>query len=138
MCDRSAMFATISSSGRIPRSISTRGRAHTNDWRISMKESSYEIVRLVVAINDRCTINIDDRLRMVRSIDCCFLRPFVRAIVASGDRSYEHSWHPVTESTINRGTRRPMVRSIVWSNDRLHDHYLQLSATAQHHREVVS
>ena len=36
MCDRSAMFATISSSCRIPRSISTRGRAITNDWRISM------------------------------------------------------------------------------------------------------
>ena len=35
-CDQSAMFATISSSSRIPRSISTRGRAFTNDWRISM------------------------------------------------------------------------------------------------------
>ena len=35
-CDRSAMFATISSSGRIPRSISTRERAVTNDWRIAM------------------------------------------------------------------------------------------------------
>ena len=34
--DRSAMFATISSSGLIPRSIYTRGRAMTNDWRISM------------------------------------------------------------------------------------------------------
>ena len=29
-------FATISNSGRIPRSISTRGPAITNDWRISM------------------------------------------------------------------------------------------------------
>ena len=35
-CDRSSMFATISSSGRIPPSISTRGRAITNDWRILM------------------------------------------------------------------------------------------------------
>ena len=35
-CDRSAMFATISSSGGIPRSISTCGRAFKNDWRISM------------------------------------------------------------------------------------------------------
>ena len=34
--DRSGMFATISSNGRIRRSISTRGRAITNDWIISM------------------------------------------------------------------------------------------------------
>ena len=38
-CDRSAMFATISSNGRIPRSNSTRGRAITNDWRISMERA---------------------------------------------------------------------------------------------------
>ena len=38
--------------------------------------------------------------------------------MASCDRSYEHSWHPVTERTSNRGTRRPMVRSIVGCNDR--------------------
>ena len=36
MCDRSGNVATISSSGRIPRLISTYGRAITNDWRISM------------------------------------------------------------------------------------------------------
>ena len=35
-CERSAKFATISSIGRIWRSISTRGRAITNDWTISM------------------------------------------------------------------------------------------------------
>ena len=58
---------------------------------------------------------------MVRSIDHCILRPIARAIVARCHRSYEHSWHPVTERTINRGTRRPMVRSIVWCNDRSHD-----------------
>ena len=34
--DRSAMFATISKSGRIRRSTSPRGHAITNDWRISM------------------------------------------------------------------------------------------------------
>ena len=32
MCDRSAMVATISSSGRIPRSISTRVRAIVVSW----------------------------------------------------------------------------------------------------------
>ena len=83
--------------------------------------SGAEIVRLVVAINDRCTINRVCRRPMVRSIDRCILRPIVRAIMASCDRSYEHSWHPVTECTINRGTRRQMVRSIVGCNDRSHD-----------------
>ena len=60
-----------------------------------------------------CTLNRDGRRPMVRSIDRCILRPIVRAIVASCDRSYEHSWHPVT--------RRPMVRSTVGCNDRSHD-----------------
>ena len=46
----------------------------------------------------------------------------INRIVASSDRSYEHSWHPVTERTINRGTRRPMVRSFVGCNDLSHDH----------------
>ena len=39
-------------------------------------------------------------------------RWYDQSIVASCDRSYEQSWHPVTERTIDRGTRRPMVRSI--------------------------
>ena len=82
------------------------------------QEPSLGIVRLVVVINGRCTINRDGRRPMVRSIDCCILRPIVRAIVASCDRSYDHLWHPVTERTINRGTRRTMVRSIVGGNDR--------------------
>ena len=45
-----------------------------------------EIVRLVLVINDLCTI-IDDGRPMIRSIDRCILRPIVRAIVASCDRS---------------------------------------------------
>ena len=84
-------------------------------------EPSQEIVRLVVVINARCTINRNGRRSMVRPIDRCILLPIVRAIVASGDRSYEHSWHRVTERTINRGTRRPMVQSIVGCNDRATD-----------------
>ena len=50
--DRSAMFATIFSSGRIPRSISTRGRAITNDWRISMARA---------IVGNRATSSIDQR-----------------------------------------------------------------------------
>ena len=75
-------------------------------------------MRLMVAINDQCTINRDSRRSMVRSIDRCILRPIVRAILASCDRPHEHSWNPGTERTINCGTRRPTVRSIVEGNDR--------------------
>ena len=75
----------------------------------------------VVAINDRCTTIHDGWLPIVRSIDRCLLRPTIRAIVASCDRSYDNSWHPVTELTINRRTRRPMVRSIAGCNERSHD-----------------
>ena len=74
-----------------------------------------------LAINKRCTINRDGRRPVVQSIDRCLLRPIVRAIVASCDRSYEHAWHPVTEGTINRGSQRPMVRSIVTTYDRSYD-----------------
>ena len=69
-------------------------------------------MRLVIAINDhRLTIDRDGRRPMVRSIDRCILRPIVRAIVSTCNRSY--AWHNVTERRVNRGTRRPMVRSIV-------------------------
>ena len=64
-------------------------------------------------------------------MDRCLLRPIVRAIMASCDRSYEHSCHPVTERTINRGTRKPdctinrgVQRSIVASCDRSYDQSL--------------
>ena len=120
-CDRSAMFATISSSGRIRRSIFTRGRAITNDWRISMERAIVGNRATSRSVNDRCTINRDGRRPMVRSIDRCILIPIVRAIVTSCDRSYEHSWHPVAERTINCGTPGPMVRSLVRCNDRSHD-----------------
>ena len=89
-CDRSAIFATISSSGRISRSISrpTRGRAITNDWRISMART---------IAGNRATGGSDQRPMydgrrlVVRSIDRCIRRPIVRAIVAYFDRSYDHS-----------------------------------------------
>ena len=100
-------------------------RSHTAidlyPWRISMATAIVGNRATFVATNDRCTINRDGRRPMVQSIDRCILRPIVRAIVASCDRSYEHSWHPVSDRTINRGTRRPMVRSIVRGNDRWHD-----------------
>ena len=121
-CDRSAIFATISSSGRIPRYRSLRVVALSRTMgEYRWQEPSQEIVGVLVAINDRCTINRDGRRPMVRSIDRCLLRPVVRAIVAYCDRSYEHSWYPGTERTINRGTRIPMVQSLIGCNDRSHD-----------------
>ena len=105
-CDRSAMFATISSSGRIPRSISTRGLAITNDWRISMTRVIIGNRATRGSDQHRCTINRDGRRPMVRSIDRCILRRIVRAIVTSCDRSYDRSqdagtvwstvWIPIT------------------------------------------
>ena len=86
-CDRSAIFATISSSGRIPRSISTRGRERTiGEYR--WQEPSQEIVGPVVVINNR-----GGRRPMVRSIDRCILRLIVRSIVATYDRSYDNLWY---------------------------------------------
>ena len=103
----------------MPRTICTRGRAITNDWRRSMARSvvgnratsgSYQrpIVTSVIALDDR---SYDQSWRQAtdRTIDRGVRRPLVRSIVASCDRSYEQSWHPVTERTINRGTRRSIV-----------------------------
>ena len=85
-------------------------------------------MRLVVAINDRCTISRDGRRLMVRSIDRCILRPIVRSIappedrsiVGGNDRSHNQPYHRATDRmitrcdirlivTINRGT------SFIWN-----------------------
>ena len=115
-CDWSAMFATISSSGRM---VALSRTIRENRW----QEPSKEIVRLVVAVNDWCTTNRDGRRPKVRSIDRCILRPIVRAIVilrelvASCDLAYDQSWHPKTDGTINRCDLWPIIRSIVAPND---------------------
>ena len=97
-------------------------------------EPSQEILRLVAAINDLCTINRDGRRPMVQSIDRCILRhrtsnrgilwPIVRAHVISCDGAYNQSWHPKTDGTINRGMQRSIARSIVASCDRSYDQSL--------------
>ena len=73
-------------------------------------------MRLVVAINDRCTTSYCARRPVLqpivatdRTINRDGRRPMVRSIVASCDRSYEHSWHPVAECTICCGTQRSIV-----------------------------
>ena len=147
-CDRSAMSATISYSGRMPRSICTRGGAITNDWRISMARAIAGNRATSGSDQWPMTINRDGRRPMVRSIDRCILVPIVRAIVADRtstrdilwpsvrsivapeDRWYNQSWDATIDRTIDRSIMRPIVRSIVATFDRFriagtrfeHDH----------------
>ena len=67
-CYRSGMFATISSSGRTLRSISTRGRAITNDWRISMARN---------IVGNRATSGSDQRSMyawrpVIKKVSLCY------------------------------------------------------------------
>ena len=78
-------------------------------------------MRLVVAINDRCTINRDGRRPMVRSTDRCLMRPIVRSLVIPCERAYDQSWHSKPDGTSNRGMQRSIARSIVASCDRSYD-----------------
>ena len=76
-CDRSAMFATIYSSGRIRRSISKRGRIITNDWRITMARAI--VGNRATSVSDQRPM-YDQLLR--QTTDCTIIR---------GDRSYDQS-----------------------------------------------
>ena len=128
-CDRSAMFATISSSGRILRSIFTRGRAITNDWRISMartivgnRATSGSDQRPIYDHSWRPatdgTINRSLHLATDRTSKRGILSPSVRSIVAPEDRWYDKSWGATIDRTINRNIVQPIVRSIVATYDR--------------------
>ena len=102
-----AMFATIS------RSISTHGRAITNDWRISMARA---------IVGNCATSGSDQRPPYDQSLRPAtdgttnrplppatdHIRAIVQTLVASCDRAYDQSWK--TDGTINRGC-----------NDRSHD-----------------
>ena len=117
-CERSAMFATISSSGRIRRLISTRGRAITSDTKISMERA---------IVGNRATSGSDQppmydqllRPTTDRTINRGDRRPMVGSIVASCDRSCEHSWR----GRVHDQLWHPTVdrRSIVGCNDQSHD-----------------
>ena len=107
-----------SCSGRIRRSISTRGRAITNDLRLSMARA---------IVGNRAARGSDQVTD-------------VRSVIAPDDRSYDQSWRPAsrriileyegalyqvevkTDCTINRDGRRSMVRSTVASCDRSYEH----------------
>ena len=131
-CDRSAMFATIFSSGRIPRSICTCGRAFKNDWRISMaipivgyRATSGSYQRSMFGQSGPpatcATSNRSLHHAIDRTSNRGMLWPIVRALVASCYRVYAQSWHPKTDGTINREGQRSIERSIVASCDRSYD-----------------
>ena len=76
-CERSAMFATISSSARIRRLISTRGRAITNNTKISMARA---------IVGNRATSGSDQRPMYDQ-----LLRRTTDRTINRGDRSYDQS-----------------------------------------------
>ena len=71
------MFATISSSGRIRRLISTRGRAITNNTKISMARA---------IVGNRATSGSDQRPMYDQ-----LLRPATDRTIKRGDRSPDQS-----------------------------------------------
>ena len=134
-CDRSAIFATISSSGRIPRSISTHDRAITNDWRTSMARAiagnratsgSDQWLMHDQSWRPATDGTINRSLHPVpdRTSTRDILWPSVRSIMAPEDRWYNQSWDAKIDRTINRATDRtinrcylrPIVRSFVVPN----------------------
>ena len=76
-CERSTIFATISSSARIRRLISTRGRAITNNTKISMARA---------IVGNRATSGSDQRPMYDQ-----LLRPTTDRTINRGDRSYDQS-----------------------------------------------
>ena len=95
------MFVTISSSGRIRRSISTHGPVITNDCRISVAR----------AIVGNRAISGSDQRPMYDQL----LRPTTDRTINRGDRSYEQSRRPVTNGTTNRCILGPIVQAFVAS-----------------------
>ena len=78
-----------------------------------MARASQEIVRLVVATNDRCTINRSLHHATDGTSNRGLLWPIVRALVISCDGAYDQSWRPKTDGTISRGMQRSIARSMV-------------------------
>ena len=82
--------------------IPRRGRAFTNDWRISMARA---------IIGNSANSGSDQRRPTYDQL----LRPTTNRTITRGDRSYDQSWRPATNGTIYRCILRPIVRAIVAS-----------------------
>ena len=127
-CDRQCLLRSTAARNRIRRSISTRGRAITNDWIISMARAivgnratsgsdQQPMSDQLLRPTTDCTIHRGDqsypqswRPATDGTINRCILRPIERAIVAYFDRAYDQSWHPTADRTINRGVQRSISR----------------------------
>ena len=83
-CDRSAMFATISRSGRILRSVFFAGGRSSYDWSYAWSRDHHRLEK------------IDDKIHHIvgnRTTSGSHKRSIVRSIVAPDDRSYDQSWN---------------------------------------------
>ena len=83
-CDRSAMFATISRSGRILRSFFFAGGTSSYDWSYAWSRDQHRLEK------------IDDKILHIfgnRTTSGSHKRSIVRSIVAPDDLSNDQSWN---------------------------------------------
>ena len=85
-CDRSAMFATISRSARILRSVFFGAGRSSYDWSYAWSRDQHRLEK------------IDDMIHHIVGNRT--------TSVAINDRSYDQSWLPTIDRTINRGILR--------------------------------
>ena len=105
-CDRSAMFATISRSGRILRSVFFVGGRSSYDWSYAWSRDQQRLEQ------------IDGKIHHIvgnRTTTGSHKRSIVRSIVAPNDRSYDQSWNSATDSVGRRMFRNPRNISTFYS-----------------------
>ena len=78
------MFATISRSGRILRSVFFAGGRSSYDWSYAWSRDQHRLEK------------IDDKIHHIEG-------NHTTIVVAINDRSYDQSWPPTIDRTINRG-----------------------------------
>ena len=76
------MFATISRSGRIPRSVFFAGGRSSDDWSYAGSRDQHRLEK----IDDKIHHNVGNR-----TTSGSHKRPIVRSIVTPEDRSYDQS-----------------------------------------------
>ena len=92
-CDRSAMFATISRSGCILRSVFFAGGRSSYDWTYAWSRNQQRLEKIGGKIH-RSVGN--------RTTSGSHTRSIVRSIGAPDDRPYDQSWNSATDSVGRR------------------------------------